>query len=211
MVEGRRPLPTPALLLPYQTEAGCLSAPLMSPVGAVSVTCWGLRVSAQHEGEVQRPPTLPPTPCTFPSPSPAYLHCLLLLAWEEPLIYGTEWEMVPGVGVWGRWAPDTQVLRELLGAEGTSPPCPVSCLWCGGSQRCGSVASAMGALSPPFSFCPSLVAGLLSATHCRAARSPCPGRGILFLLSGWMLYIQPLAPDRVPLQDAQVECSPFGR
>ena len=31
-----------------------------------------------------------PTPCTFPSPSPAYLHSLLLLAWEEPLIYGTE-------------------------------------------------------------------------------------------------------------------------
>ena len=113
--------------------------------------------------------------------------------------------MVPGVGVWGGGAPDTQVLRELLGAEGTSLPCPVSCLWCGSSQGCGSVASAMGALSPHFSFCLCLVAGLLPAPHCRAARSPCPGRGILFLLSGWMLYTQPLAPDRVPLQDVQVE------
>lgn len=193
----------PVLLLPYQTEAGCLSSPLMSPVGAFFVTCWGLQVSAQHEGEVQRPPTLPPSPCTFPTPSPAYLHCLLLLAWEERLIYGATWEMVPRVDGWGRWAPVTQVLWELLGAEGTSPPCPGSCLWCSGSRGCGSVASAMGALVPTLlilslsghgaSSCHSLQGSQVSVSWQRDAVAP--------------VWVDALCPATGPRPSASAGCS----
>ena len=95
--------------------------------------------------------------------------------------------------------------REPLEAEGTSPPCPVSCLWCGGSRGVALRQAPWELLSPPSSLSPSLVTGLLPATHCRATRPPCPGRGMLFLLSGWTLCTQPLAPDRGPLQEAQVE------
>lgn len=113
------------------------------------MTCWGLQVSAQHEGRFRGPLPLPLPPAHFLAPPLlTFTAFFLLLAWEEPLIYGTDWEMELGVGAWGRWVTDTQVLRELLEAEGTSPPCPVSCLWCGSSQGCGSVASAVGALVP---------------------------------------------------------------
>lgn len=66
----RRPLPAPAPLLPYQREAGCLSASLMLPMGEVSMKCWGLQVRAQHKGEGQRAPPRPPTPAPAPLLAP---------------------------------------------------------------------------------------------------------------------------------------------
>ena len=130
-------------------------------------------------------------PAFAPGPAPALgdsslcssgLACFLFLpSWADPSVGTLTWKLH-----WASWAGGWWSNPSLKEVDGVSPSSARSSgklcndsdhqpallgVFQAGPGQCGSVASAIGALSPPFSFCLCLVAGLLPAPQPSSSRS----------------------------------------